>query len=134
MALGDYAKNAYVNGGPPGISADRLNNNEDKTAELDTAQAAHLAITASETVKGHVELATATETTTGTDNTRAVHPAGLKVELDKHLNLTGGTLTGILTAQANTSYTVAQLHNVILSTADAVLASMNNGDLWIKYV
>ena len=41
--LGDYVKNTYVNGGPPGISADRLNNNEDKTAELDTAQAAHLA-------------------------------------------------------------------------------------------
>ena len=43
MALGDYAKNTYVNGGPPGISADRLNNNENKTAELDTAQAAHSA-------------------------------------------------------------------------------------------
>lgn len=31
-----------------------------------------------ETVKGKVELATAAETLTGTDNTRAVHPAGLK--------------------------------------------------------
>lgn len=40
---------------------------------------------ASETVKGIVELATAAETTTGTDNTRAVHPAGLKVELDKKI-------------------------------------------------
>lgn len=38
---------------------------------------------ASETVSGTVELATAAETTTGTDSTRAVHPAGLKVELDK---------------------------------------------------
>ena len=38
---------------------------------------------ATETVKGIVELATAAETTTGTDATRAVHPAGLKVELDK---------------------------------------------------
>lgn len=37
----------------------------------------------SETAAGKVELATAAETTTGTDNTRAVHPAGLKVELDK---------------------------------------------------
>jgi len=46
----------------------------------------------------------------------------------------GGTMTGILTAQTNTSYTVAQLHNVILNTTDAVLGSMNNGDLWIKYV
>ena len=32
---------------------------------------------ASETVKGIVELATSAETLTGTDNTRAVHPAGL---------------------------------------------------------
>jgi hypothetical protein len=40
---------------------------------------------ASETGKGIVELATAAETTTGTDATRAVHPAGLKVELDKCL-------------------------------------------------
>ena len=47
---------------------------------------------------------------------------------------TGGTLTGILTAQANTSYTVAQMHNVILSTTDAVLGSMGNGTIWIKYV
>ena len=38
---------------------------------------------ATETAAGIVELATAAETTTGTDATRAVHPAGLKVELDK---------------------------------------------------
>ena len=47
---------------------------------------------ATETVKGVVELATAAETTTGTDNTRAVHPAGLKVELDKKLNKNIDTL------------------------------------------
>lgn len=44
---------------------------------------------ASETVAGKVELATAAETTTGTDATRAVHPAGLKVELDKKAALAG---------------------------------------------
>lgn len=42
--------------------------------ELDTA----FAVEASETVKGKVELATTAETTTGTDDTRAVTPAGLK--------------------------------------------------------
>ena len=41
---------------------------------------------ASETVSGIVELATAAETTTGTATNRAVHPAGLKVELNKKLN------------------------------------------------
>ena len=40
---------------------------------------------ASETVRGIVELATATETIAGTDNTRAVHPAGLKAALDAQL-------------------------------------------------
>src|SRR5665648_85737 len=50
MALGDYGKSVYVNGGPPGISAGRLNNNEDKTAELDAAQAEHSADVASQVV------------------------------------------------------------------------------------
>lgn len=48
----------------------------------------HTSTPASETVVGPVELATAAETTTGTDNTRAVHPAGLKVELDKKQSTT----------------------------------------------
>lgn len=43
----------------------------------------YVATSATETAQGVVELATAAETTTGTDATRAVHPAGLKVELDK---------------------------------------------------
>lgn len=55
-------------------------------------------VDASETVKGKVELATAAETTTGTDNTRAVHPAGLKVELDKKAPLASPGLTGVPTA------------------------------------
>ena len=53
---------------------------------------------ATEAIKGLVELATAAETTTGTDSTRAVHPAGLKVELDKKANLASPALTGTPTA------------------------------------
>ena len=49
---------------------------------------------ASDTVKGIVELATNAEVTTGTDTARAVTPAGAKVELDKKLALSGGTMTG----------------------------------------
>ena len=52
---------------------------------------AHLAEDASETVKGHVELATSAETTAGTDNTRAVHPAGLKFATDLLVPLTKST-------------------------------------------
>jgi hypothetical protein len=37
---------------------------------------------ASETVQGKVEMATAAETLTGTDNTRAVHPAGLQAKFN----------------------------------------------------
>jgi hypothetical protein len=72
---------------------------------VDAAQLKAAATTpadATETVKGIVELATAAETTTGTDATRAVHPAGLKVELDKKLNISGGNLTGSVTATERT--------------------------------
>ena len=50
------------------------------------AVSTHNAIAASDTVAAHVELATAAEVTTGTDTTRAVTPAGAKVELDKKIN------------------------------------------------
>ncbi len=55
-------------------------------------------------------------------------------ELSLALLKSGGTMTGTLVAQSNTSYTTAQVHNVILSTGDAVVGDMNNGDIWIKYV
>ncbi len=45
----------------------------------------------------------------------------------------GGTMTGILIVQSNTSYTTRQVHNIILSTADADVNAMQNGDIWIKY-
>jgi hypothetical protein len=63
---------------------------------------------ATETQTGIVEMATAAETTTGTDTARAVHPAGLKVELDKKANLASPTLTGTPaapTASAGTNTT-----------------------------
>ncbi|MFH6942847.1 hypothetical protein [Flavobacterium sp. FlaQc-50] len=53
-------------------------------------------VASTESKAGKVQLATEAETTTGTDKTKAVHPAGLKFELDKKLNLLGGTMTGDL--------------------------------------
>jgi hypothetical protein len=53
---------------------------------------------ATESASGVVELATAAEVTAGTDATRAVHPAGLKVELDKKASLASPALTGVPTA------------------------------------
>ena len=49
------------------------------------------------------------------------------------VNKSGDEMTGILTAQSNTSYTVRQVRNIILSTADADVGAMQNGDIWIKY-
>jgi len=67
------------------------------TNTVDATGHTHAISAASETVKGAVELATAAETTTGTDNTRAVHPAGLKVELDKKAPIDDPTFTGVVT-------------------------------------
>lgn len=50
---------------------------EDKGIEASALKTYAAAAAASETVAGVVELANSAETQTGTDNTRAVHPAGL---------------------------------------------------------
>ena len=49
------------------------------------------------------------------------------------VNKSGDEMTGILTAHSNTSYTVRQVRNIILSTANANVSAMQNGDIWIKY-
>lgn len=51
----------------------------------------------------------------------------------KQMPLAGGSFTGIAKAHSNTSYTIAQIRNIILSPNDADLALMDNGDIWIKY-
>ncbi|MFH7010958.1 hypothetical protein ACHRV5_03750 [Flavobacterium sp. FlaQc-52] len=53
-------------------------------------------VASTESKAGKVQLANEAETTTGTLASKAVHPKGLKVELDKKLNLLGGTMTGDL--------------------------------------
>jgi len=50
----------------------------------------------------------------------------------KQMPISGGTFTGIVKAQSNTSYTTEQFRNVILSTADAS-GNASNGTIWIKY-
>lgn len=47
------------------------------------------------------------------------------------LNKSGGTMTGILTAQNNTSYTTKQVRNIFISTSSP--SGGSNGDIWIKY-
>ena len=49
----------------------------------------------------------------------------------KQMPIAGGTFTGAAVAQTNTSYTTAQLRNVVMSPAEP--SGGNNGDIWIKY-
>lgn len=96
---------------------------------------------ASTTAQGVVQLS---DSTTETSSVKAATPTAVKsaydLANDAHtvanaaLPKSGGVLTGILVAQNNTSYTTAQMRNVILSPTDAVVGSMGNGDIWIKYV
>jgi len=61
-------------------------------------ETSHSVPDATEAAKGIIQLADVAATTTGTDATRAVHPAGLKVELDKKAPLVSPALTGTPTA------------------------------------
>ena len=94
---------------------------------------AHKNDNASTSEKGHVQLI---DSVSSTSTTTAATPNSVKQAYDKAneaLPKAGGTMTGILTAQSNTSYTVRQVRNIILSTADADVDAMQNGDIWIKY-
>lgn len=55
---------------------------------------------ASTTAKGIVQLATAAEVTAGTDDTKAVTAAGVKVELDKKVTMVAGTADTLLAGDA----------------------------------
>lgn len=54
-------------------------------------------------------------------------------KLDAKASLESPTFTGTPKTSANTSYTTAQLRNVILSSEDPTTSDGDNGDIWIKY-
>lgn len=49
------------------------------------------------------------------------------------LSKSGGTMTGVLTAQSNTGYTTRQVRNVILATSGPSASDGQNGDIWLVY-
>lgn len=63
---------------------------------LDSDMNAHVGFGATESAKGHIEIATQAEVTAGTDTTRAVVPKYLKTELDKKLNVSAYTANDVL--------------------------------------
>jgi hypothetical protein len=56
----------------------------------------------------------------------------LQTTLNAKLDLSGGTMTGVLYPQQNTSYTTGQARRIILSTGNP--SGGGNGDVWIKYI
>jgi hypothetical protein len=61
----------------------------------------------------------------------ATHVGLGNVTNNAQLPIAGGTMTGILYPQQNTSYTTGQARRIILSTGDPT--GGGNGDVWIKY-
>lgn len=76
---------------------------------------------------------TAPTATSGTSTTQIATTAFVQTAVSDKVDVTGDTMTGILTAQNNTSYTTKQVRNVFLSTAEPTSADGANGDIWIVY-
>lgn len=53
--------------------------------------------------------------------------------IDGKLNLSGGTMAGMLIAQSNTNYTTGQVRNIYLSMEAPTNDVGSNGDIWIVY-
>lgn len=51
----------------------------------------------------------------------------------KQMPISGGQFTGIAKANSNVEYSTKQVRNIILSTTEADISLMENGDIWIKY-
>ncbi len=83
---------------------------------------------ASQTQAGVVELATSAETTAGTSSTLAVHPAGLKVELDKKAELASPAFTGNPTAPTQ----LPADNSTRIATTEFVDTALTNSEIWSR--
>lgn len=71
-----------------------------------------------------------------TSTTMAATPSAVKEAYDlasAAVPVSGGTMTGVLTAQNNTSYTTKQVRNIILVAEGDSLPSGRNGDICLVY-
>lgn len=71
----------------------------------------------------------------GTDNGKFAREGHVHPSDTTRLPLTGGTMTGVMYAQTNTSYTTAQVRNIYATTTDltAGSSSLTNGSICIVY-
>ena len=70
---------------------------------------------------------------TAHDPNFAQDPHGNDAHSPNMVERTGDTMSGVLVAQNNTSYTTFQVRNIYLSTADPDSGLGANGDIWLKY-
>lgn len=74
--------------------------------------------------------------TSSTATNMAATPSAVKAAYDlanAAVPVSGGTMTGVLTAQNNTSYTTKQVRNIILIAEGNSLPSGSNGDICLVY-
>lgn len=74
--------------------------------------------------------------TSSTATDMAATPSAVKEAYDlasAAMPVSGGTMTGVLTAQNNTSYTTKQVRNIILVAEGSSLPSGSNGDICLVY-
>ena len=91
------------------------------------ATAAGLSATNTQVTTNTNNIGTLTSGLLTANNNISALQSGMANKLDK----SGGTMSGPLFAQNNADYTIAQVRNVIISTADP--SGGSNGMLWIKY-
>jgi hypothetical protein len=139
-ALNGKAASSHTHGGGDITSAVA---NATTATKLETARTISLSgdVTGSASFDGS---ANATITATVADdshNHTIANVDGLQTALDgkaatshthSYLPLSGGTMTGVLYPQQNTSYTTGQARRIILSTGNP--SGGGNGDVWIKYI
>lgn len=81
-------------------------------------------------ILGRISVGTGVPEALSADNVKTILSLS-NVTNNAQLPIAGGTMTGILYPQQNTSYTTGQARRIILSTGDPT--GGGNGDVWIKY-
>ena len=71
------------------------------------------------------------QTNTNNISTNTSNISALQTTVSGKLSKSGDTMKGALVAQNNTNYSVAQVRNIFISTADP--SGGASGDIWIKY-